>query len=71
VADQLAPQRPSDRADRRSGRQQLAEPVLLVARRGQVGGVTDPSPLLDRAGIENAFRLLGDRLARRGVVADL
>ena len=36
MADQLAPQRPSDRADRRSGRQQLAEPVLLVARRGQV-----------------------------------
>ena len=33
--------------------------------------MTDPSPLLDRAGIENAFRLLGDRLARRGVVADL
>jgi predicted nucleotidyltransferase len=29
------------------------------------------SPLLDRAGIEEAFRRLGDRLARRGVVADL
>lgn len=28
-------------------------------------------PLLDRAAIENAFRCLGDRLARRGVVADL
>lgn len=28
-------------------------------------------PLLDRAGIEDAFRRLGDRLARRGVVADL
>ncbi|MEO3928983.1 DUF6036 family nucleotidyltransferase [Micromonosporaceae bacterium B7E4] len=28
-------------------------------------------PLLDRAAIENAFRRLGDRLARRGVVADL
>jgi predicted nucleotidyltransferase len=33
--------------------------------------VTDPSPLLDRAGIENAFRRLGERLVRRGVVADL
>jgi predicted nucleotidyltransferase len=27
--------------------------------------------LLDRAGIEDAFRRLGDRLVRRGVVADL
>jgi hypothetical protein len=33
--------------------------------------VSDPSPLLDRAGIEKAFRRLGDRLARRGVVADI
>ena len=33
--------------------------------------VSDPSPLLDRAGIEDAFRRLGERLARRGVVADL
>jgi hypothetical protein len=33
--------------------------------------VTDPSPLLDRAGIEDAFRRLGERLARHGVVADL
>jgi hypothetical protein len=33
--------------------------------------VSDPSLLLDRAGIEEAFRRLGDRLARRGVVADL
>lgn len=28
-------------------------------------------PLLDRAGIEEAFRRLGERLARRGVVADI
>jgi hypothetical protein len=28
-------------------------------------------PLLDRAAIAHAFRRLGDRLARRGVVADL
>ncbi len=28
-------------------------------------------PLLDRATIEHAFRRLGDRLARRGLVADL
>jgi hypothetical protein len=31
--------------------------------------VSDPSPLLDRAGIEEAFRRLGERLAKRGVVA--
>ena len=28
-------------------------------------------PLLDRASIQDAFRRLGDRLVRRGVVADL
>ncbi|MBL6280466.1 hypothetical protein JMF97_30370 [Micromonospora fiedleri] len=28
-------------------------------------------PLLDRAAIEDAFRRLGERLHRRGVVADL
>src|SRR5437870_3517799 len=28
-------------------------------------------PLLDRTAIENAFRRLGERLARRGVIADL
>jgi hypothetical protein len=28
-------------------------------------------PTLDRSALEHAFRLLGDRLARRGVVADL
>jgi hypothetical protein len=33
--------------------------------------VNDDTPLLDRAGIEDAFRRLGDRLARRGIVADL
>jgi predicted nucleotidyltransferase len=33
--------------------------------------VTGPGPLLDRAAVEQALRLLGDRLARRGVVADL
>ena len=31
----------------------------------------DSSPLLDRAGIEEAFRHLGERLAKRGVVADV
>jgi hypothetical protein len=34
-------------------------------------GVSESSPLLDRAGIEDAFRRLGERLAKRGVVADL
>jgi hypothetical protein len=33
--------------------------------------VSVDDPLLDRAAIEDAFRRLGDRLARRGVVADL
>jgi hypothetical protein len=33
--------------------------------------VSDPAPLLGRAGIEDAFRYPGDRRARRGVVADL
>jgi hypothetical protein len=33
--------------------------------------VSQPDPLLDRASIEDAFRRLGDKLARRGVVADL
>jgi hypothetical protein len=33
--------------------------------------VTPESPLLDRSGIERALRLLGDRLARRGVVGDV
>lgn len=33
--------------------------------------MTVDGPLLDRKGIEEAFRRLGDRLARRGVVADL
>ena len=33
--------------------------------------MTDPAPLLDRAAIEDAFGRLGERLARRGVVADV
>lgn len=33
--------------------------------------MTGPEPLLDRAGIERAFRVLGDRLHRRGVIADV
>jgi predicted nucleotidyltransferase len=33
--------------------------------------VTDTDPLLDRAAIQDAFRCLGDRLVRRGVVADI
>jgi hypothetical protein len=33
--------------------------------------VSIDDPLLDRTAIEDAFRRLGDRLARRGVVADL
>ena len=33
--------------------------------------MTDDGVLLDRHGIEDAFRRLGDRLARRGVVADV
>jgi hypothetical protein len=33
--------------------------------------VSEPAPLLGREGIEEAFRRLGDRLAKRGVVADI
>jgi predicted nucleotidyltransferase len=33
--------------------------------------VSDAAPLLDRAALEDVFRKLGDRLARRGVVADI
>jgi hypothetical protein len=33
--------------------------------------VTEGSPLLDRAAIERAFRRLGERLAGRGIVADI
>jgi predicted nucleotidyltransferase len=33
--------------------------------------VSDAGPVLDRAGIEEVFRKLGDRLAKRGVVADI
>ena len=33
--------------------------------------MSEPGPLLDRQGIEEAFRRLGDRLAKRGVVADI
>jgi hypothetical protein len=33
--------------------------------------VSEPAPVLDRGAIEEAFRRLGDRLAKRGVVADI
>ena len=33
--------------------------------------MSEPGPLLGREGIEQAFRRLGDRLAKRGVVADI
>jgi predicted nucleotidyltransferase len=33
--------------------------------------MSETDPLLDRAAIQDAFRLLGDRLLRRGVVADI
>jgi len=33
--------------------------------------MTEADPLLDRAAIQDAFRRLGDRLVRRGVVADI
>ena len=32
--------------------------------------MSESAPLLDREGIDEAFRRLGDRLAKRGVVAD-
>ena len=33
--------------------------------------MTGPGPLMDRRAIEDAFRRLGDRLVRRGVIADI
>jgi len=33
--------------------------------------MSEPIPVLDRHGIEEAFRRLGDRLAKRGIVADI
>ena len=33
--------------------------------------MSEAAPLLDRKGIEEAFRRLGDRLAKRGMVADI
>jgi predicted nucleotidyltransferase len=33
--------------------------------------VSDTGPILDRAAIEDAFRRLGERLAKRGVIADI
>ena len=33
--------------------------------------MSEPAPVLDREGIKEAFRRLGDRLAKRGVVADI
>ncbi|GIE99224.1 hypothetical protein Ari01nite_66890 [Paractinoplanes rishiriensis] len=33
--------------------------------------MSSDDPLLDRVAIEDAFRRLGERLARRGVIADL
>ena len=33
--------------------------------------MTEADPLLDRAAIQDAFRRLSERLARRGVVADI
>jgi predicted nucleotidyltransferase len=33
--------------------------------------MSEADPLLDRAAIQNAFRRLGDRLVRRGIVADI
>jgi hypothetical protein len=33
--------------------------------------VSDAAPLLDRAALEDVFHKLGDRLARRGVIADI
>ena len=33
--------------------------------------MNEPLPVLDRHGLEEAFRRLGDRLAKRGIVADI
>jgi hypothetical protein len=49
----------------------LAEPSVLLVDEPDGKHSCEPAPLLDREGIEEAFRRLGDRLARRGVVADI
>jgi hypothetical protein len=49
----------------------LAQARRIRRRLRNRRSVSEPSPLLDRAGLEDAFRRLGERLARRGVVADL
>ena len=43
----------------------------LARRSCAGGGVTDRGVLMGRADLERAFTLLGERLVRRGVVADL
>jgi hypothetical protein len=62
---------PGARAGARACPGRVAQPGRVRRRLRDRRRVSEPSPLLDRAGIEEAFRRLGDRLARRGVVADL
>src|SRR6266498_3897030 len=63
------PCRASGRNRARTGRVPASGRVRLRSRTG--GRVSEAGPLLDRGLIEDAFRRLGDRLVRRGVVADI
>ena len=53
--------------------QALVHAPAAFRRRGvfvadyEIDAACEPTPLLDREGIEDAFRRLGDRLAKRGV----
>jgi hypothetical protein len=62
---------PGARTGSRSCAGSLPQARGVRCRQRNRRGMSDPPPLLDRAGIEDAFRRLGERLARRGVVADL
>ena len=55
-----------------SSSRRLPQAWRLPGGRGPGSGVTDPGDiLLDREQLERAFTALGDRLMRRGVVADV
>lgn len=73
VATVLVPVQRSGRASRRGCARAGGLPSAGCVRvgAGAERRVSADDPLLDRAAIKDAFRRLGTRLARRGVVADL
>src|SRR5690348_1115528 len=73
VAPVLVPvQHPGGASGRGCARPRRLPAARGVCRGPGVGGrVTADDPLLDREAIAEAFRRLGNRLARRGLVADV